>query len=761
MNEGSMKSGFQFLIVLSVSVALRCSTFSAEILTQQPPEGPHTAVTLLADVRSIAPGSQFTIGIRMRMEEGWHTYWKYAGEAGLPTQVSWKLPAGISAGAIQWPLPHKYVEGGEIVTFGYAHENMLMVPMTAAADLKPGTMLTLHANVSWLECKNVCIPGKASVEVRLPVSDKPPVPSNESLFQTYRQKVPPPPGQESGIHVGWGLSKGIVRVIVHDAGISPGDTTTFPDLYPEAIEDVEIGRTRTQAFQDSAIIVLPLSSYDKVVGARTLHGIVVRPSLQKAFRVEVPLDAQFCASLPNAGAAGNDDVLDRPFETVQGSGLSLWMYLLFAVIGGLLLNIMPCVLPVIALKIFGLVGMAGDQPKRIRSLGFMFSLGILTSFLALALLVILLQTAGQQVGWGFQFQEPAFVVAMSALVFAFGLSLFGVFEITLPGAAVSGLGNVLNEPERKSGSASFLEGVFATVLATPCTAPFLGTALGFAFAQPPWIILLIFTAVAGGMALPYLVLTSRPAWTRFLPKPGAWMEKTKQFMGFLMMATLLWLLYVLGKQLGMEAIIWTSGFLLMVGIACWIIGSFATLHATRGKYIVAWIVALAFVGAGYWIFLDDLFAAGHVLDGGTEVAAEKIQWRPYSRDQLESSLKGDRTVFIDFTADWCLTCKVNEKSVLTDRAVVDKFKSLDVVAFKADWTSRNAEITALLAKFGRSGVPLYVIFPPAERSRPIVLPEVITTGVVIDALDHAAQTARNVSRAGSSGGYGVTGKRED
>ena len=300
-----------------------------------------------------------------------------------------------------------------------------------------------------------------------------------------------------------------------------------------------------------------------------------------------------------------------------------------------------------------------------------------------------------------------------------------------------------NGKEHGSGyGASFGEGVLATVLATPCTAPFLGSALGFAFTRPWWVILLIFTCVATGMAIPYVVLTSRPAWIRFLPKPGAWMVSAQQFMGFLMMATLLWLLYVLGKQIGMEAVIWTGAFLLSVGIACWLIGRFATLTASPRARRLTWIAAVLVVIGGYLLFLVsalDINTAIAVQSSGAPAAAarEGIEWKQFSLAGLEEDLRGNRPVFLDFTAEWCLTCKVNEKTVLDTKEVIGRFHALNVLAVRADWTNRNPDITRLLSKFGRSGVPLYVIFPPGRSGTPIVLPEVITSGIVLTALDSA------------------------
>jgi len=290
---------------------------------------------------------------------------------------------------------------------------------------------------------------------------------------------------------------------------------------------------------------------------------------------------------------------------------------------------------------------------------------------------------------------------------------------------------------------SFSEGVFATILATPCTAPILGTALGFAFSQPAGIILLIFSAVAAGMALPYLILTLKPSWMKILPRPGEWMVTAKQFMGFLMMATLLWLLYVLGKQLGMEAVIWTAAFLLTVGLACWVVGRFATLTVSRPRFAFVWLVAILIVVGGWVTFQQPVLEAREILAGGSSnLGSDGIQWEEFSIPVLEGHLAAGRAVFIDFTAEWCLTCKVNEKTVLADEEVVEKFRTSELVSLKADWTSRDPDITRLLAKFGRSGVPLYVIFPEGKPDQPIILPEVITSGMVVEAIGRAVREPR-------------------
>jgi thiol:disulfide interchange protein DsbD len=584
------------------------------------------------------------------------------------------------------------------------------------------------------------------------VEDVDPAPANAELFAKYRPLLPKPLETAADVDVKVTRSPGKVTLVVAGRNGMFGDGRE-PDFFPEPNDELSIGRTTVQKADGAVELSFSLTAYQRLTEAQTVVGVLVLPDndgTRRGYHLSIELPADYVRTIPLPGEApSSGGLLEMEFSTERaGADTPLALYLLFALIGGMLLNIMPCVLPVIALKVFGIVKMAGDEPRRVKRLGWMFSLGILASFLVLALLVIILQLAGQQVGWGFQFQEPLFVIAMSAVVFAFGLSLFGVFEIQLPGFAVAGVGSMIARKEGagKGYAASFGEGVFATILATPCTAPFLGSALGFAFAQPPGVILLIFATVALGMALPYLLLTMQPRWLKFVPKPGEWMVTVKQFMGFLMMATLLWLLYVLGKQLGMEAVIWTGAFLLSVGIACWLIGRFATLTAGRARSLATWASAIAIIVLGYLVFLESVLGVREVIagerTGGVVLRTEEgIQWEPFSLESLESKLQGERPVFVDFTAEWCLTCKVNERTVLSDADVIEKFKELDVVAVKADWTNRNPDITRLLARFGRSGVPLYVVFPAGRPEQAIVLPEVITEGIVLDALEKAAGSA--------------------
>jgi len=397
------------------------------------------------------------------------------------------------------------------------------------------------------------------------------------------------------------------------------------------------------------------------------------------------------------------------------------------------LNLMPCVLPVISLKIFGFIQHAGQSRQKVLRSGIAFAVGIFAWFVGLALLLIALKAAGHDITWGgFQFTNAYFVLALSVVVLVFALNLFGVFEISLPQSMTRGL---LSTTERKDDLGSFFQGVFATVLATPCTAPFLGTALGFAFSQSSAVILAMFAAIAAGMSAPYLLLSAQPAWLRFLPKPGPWMLHVKQFMGFLLLATLLFLLYVLGAQRGLEGAIWASCFLLVISVACWMKGAFVLPTAPAMKRVVVLGLMLVLViGSGIY-FIGGKFRSANV---GLADSRLRGDWQAFTPDRLQTELDQGRSVFVDFTAAWCITCKFNEANVLESAEVRDAFQRHAIVKLKADWTNGDPTITKLLQRFGRPGVPLYVLYPGKDEE-PIVFPEVLTKGMVLEKLRTAAR----------------------
>ncbi|MCB1155341.1 thioredoxin family protein, partial [bacterium] len=448
------------------------------------------------------------------------------------------------------------------------------------------------------------------------------------------------------------------------------------------------------------------------------------PRVAEGAEVEMIVLPAVTASQPPASGAAGGGYLTTPATT------SLGLMLLFALVGGLILNIMPCVLPVISIKILSLVKQTEMSAGEIRRHGLVYSAGVLASFLALATLVVVLKSGGEAVGWGFQFQSPIFVSILAAIVFTFGLSLLGVYEITAPTVKTA-------HEDGESYSASFNNGVFATVLATPCTAPFLGASLGFAFTQPAAVTYLIFTTVGLGLALPFLILAFVPGWTRFLPKPGNWMVTFKVLMGFLLMATVVWLMDIIGKQTGIAGVTRMLGYLGLLGFASWVYGHWGNImRGTRTRWIAT--IAAAWIAlAGGFALVPTTLAAPSTMAAGEDVPEGEIAWEPFSEARVAELAEGGQTVFVDFTAAWCLTCKVNEKAVINTDPVKAVLDELNVATLKGDWTNKDPAITDFLRRHGRAGVPMYVVIPAGRPDDARVLPEVITKDIVINALRNA------------------------
>ncbi len=491
-----------------------------------------------------------------------------------------------------------------------------------------------------------------------------------------------------------------------------------------------------------ALDFFPLPGQGVVVGHPTIES---RNKNEVTFRVPIESSEKNLSSIPGLivfskqpngedRAAWQISAAPTVSAASAAPASGIFTFLLFGFLGGIILNLMPCVLPVISLKIFGFIQQAGQSRRKVLRSGIAFTVGIFAWFVGLALLLIVLKGAGRDVTWGgFQFTNAYFVFALSVIVLVFALNLFGLFEISLPQGLTRGL---LSTTESRNDLGSFLQGVFATVLATPCTAPFLGTALGFAFSQSPAVILAMFVAIATGMSAPYLLLSAQPAWLRFLPKPGPWMLHVKQFMGFLLLATLLFLLYVLGAQRGLEGAIWASCFLLVISVACWMKGAFVLPTASTAKRSVVLVLMLVLVlGSGIY-FIGGKFRSTNVALADSRLRGD---WQAFTPERLQAELEQGHSVFVDFTAAWCLTCKFNEANVLESAEVRDAFQRHAIVKLKADWTNGDPAITKLLQKFGRPGVPLYVLYP-GKSEEPIVFPEVLTKGMVLEKLQTAARS---------------------
>jgi thiol:disulfide interchange protein DsbD len=667
---------------------------------------------LLADASAIVPGKPFTIGLLLRMAPRWHTYWAFSGDAGLPTELKWKLPSGWRVGEIQWPIPLKTIDPGDIETYGYENEVLLMQEITPPQKIdNPSTKLSAEAN--WLVCEKICIPGSATPQLELPVSTTS-QPANSELFARYRHLLPQNWPGSNVASANWSRIGRDLRLKITSETLA-----NYPalDFFPLPGQGVVVGHPTIESRNRNEVTFrIPIESSEKNLSS--IPGLIVfsqQPNGEDRAAWQI-------SAAPTISAAS------------AAPARGIFTFLLFGFLGGIILNLMPCVLPVVSLKIFGFIQQAGQSRRKVLRSGIAFAVGIFAWFVGLALLLIVLKGAGRDVTWGgLQFTNPYFVLALSVIVLVFALNLFGVFEISLPQGLTRGL---LSTTERRNDLGSFLQGVFATVLATPCTAPFLGTALGFAFSQSPAVILAMFVAIAAGMSAPYLLLSAQPAWLRFLPKPGPWMLHVKQFMGFLLLATLLFLLYVLGAQRGLEGAIWASCFLLVISLACWMKGAFVLPTSSTAKRSVVLVLMLVLVLGGGTYFVGGKFRSTNVALADSRLRGD---WQAFTPERLQAELEQGHSVFVDFTAAWCLTCKFNEANVLESAEVREAFQRYATVKLKADWTNGDPAITKLLQKFGRPGVPLYVLYP-GKNEEPIVFPEVLTKGMVLEKLQTAARS---------------------
>ncbi len=691
---------------------------------------PHSEATLVSEVTSITPGEAFTVALRLEMDEGWHSYWINPGDSGQPTSIEWSLPEGFEADSIQWPFPHR-IELGSLTSYGYSDEVFLLTTITPPDTLTPGQTVSLGGRAEWLICEEICLQAHADIERSLPVVRSGGEESQwASAIESSRSKQPQSledwtveAAQSSGSYTLAVTPPEGHRPDLEGAYFFPTEKSVLDHAAPQPVAQQE----------GIYFIALQQSPYAQKP-TEQLRGVLVAPEgasftaegQTRALRVDVPVDSSVSTlaegSLP----------LTEEASTSEGGGLSLAWALLFAFVGGLLLNLMPCVFPVLSVKILGFARQAGEQNRTIRRHGFLFGTGVLVSMWVLAGALLALRAAGSQIGWGFQLQSPLFVALMAMLFFGIGLNLLGAFEI---GTGLMNWGGRMQEAAPEEGDmGAFLTGVLATVVATPCTAPFMGAALGVALTLSATGALLIFTALGVGMATPYVALSMAPSLLERLPEPGGWMETLKQAFSFPMFATCIWLVWVFGQQTGNAGVALLLVGLLLLGMAAWIHHRWSAPSlsrsmavATRGLVLltVAGAIAAGVIGAGY--------EQPEPASASTETE-EATRWHDYSSDTVEEFRAQGRPVFVDFTAAWCLTCQVNKRSVLSTESVQEAFAEHDVALVRADWTNRDPEITKALESHGRSGVPVYVLYS-GDGSEPQMLPEVLTEGLVIDALD--------------------------
>ena len=667
----------------------------------------HTRATLLLADRAAKPGDTVLAAVRLQMDPGWHTYWRNGGDSGGPTKIEWRLPPGVTAGPTQWPVPEKFTEE-DLITYVYHDEAVLLVPLKLAKDLKPGP-LELKAEVSWLECEKLCVPGRDTVSASLAIANAT-QPSGDATVIAAAQTKLPADGNGLKVHATWETPTATNSRPLILEWDSPDQADGF-DFYPDASETFAVAPQTANLSTNPGHAKLRLT-VNKFEGnwPKTISGLLINKVGTKvqAFAAQIPI-------IDSLGAAAAS-----PITT---SSQSLGLMLLYAFIGGLILNIMPCVLPVIALKILGFVNQAKESPARVRALGLVYAAGVLVSFLALAGLVIGLHAAGRAAGWGMQFSNPQFTIAFCVLVTLVALNLFGVFEVTLGGGV---LGAADNLASRHGAGGAFFNGVLATVLATPCTAPFLSVALGFAFTQSAPVIALMFLTVGAGLASPYVVLSWYPAWLKWLPKPGAWMEKFKIAMGFPMLATALWLASLVTDSYG-ERSWWLGIFLVFLGVAAWIFGEF--IQRSQKRKGLAGVILLGVLALAYFWVLDDQLrwrsplAPSLSAKASLKHAPEGYGWQRWSPEAVRQAQAEGRPVLIDFTAKWCITCNAIVKPALARPVVIETLTRKNVAAFVADYTAYGADITEEMKRLGRVAVPLVVFLPANSAATPTILPD--------------------------------------
>jgi thiol:disulfide interchange protein DsbD len=704
----------RWLIVAAAALLLLHKTCAAaQTVPAQAISAPHVKVDLLADTMAVnRTGQDFQLGLHFQLDPGWHIYWLNAGDSGEPPKVQWKLPASMQPsdiGPMQFPVPQR-LPLGPLMDFGY--EGEVLLPF--AAHFHPngvvaGPSLPIEANIRWLVCSQVCIPGKGTVALLLPLQSGmgQANPQTVALFQHAQQTLPRPLPADANVTVAQNARQFILTV--HGLrGLPQGHAAAGVEFYP--FEQYLVANAAPQKIKTLADgLRIEVQKDPNAPALQQIHGLLKLPD-GTGYEFTAPITA--ATSAPPAPEQG------------------LARIALLAFLGGIILNLMPCVFPVLFIKGLALVQSSTEERKHMRLHGLMYTLGILVSFWAIVAVLLLLRAGGSQIGWGFQFQSPGFVSFIALLLFFLGLSLAGQFEI---GLSLTSAGGALAQKSGHTGS--FFTGVLATLVATPCAAPFLGVAIGYALVQPALVTFFIFTALALGLAVPYLLLTLQPAWTRLLPRPGVWMEYLKQATAIPIFGTVIWLVWVFAQVAGENAVAFLLAAFLLAAIAGWTLGRWPARA-------VSTVAAIFLLALALWL---PITAARHLAPPtghAGPTSTSRLQWRPYSAQALTAYRAQGKAVFVDFTAAWCLSCQVNERVVLDREDVQQAFIQSGVVLMRADWTNHDDAITEALAQLGRSSVPDYALYTGGPSSAPRMLPEVLTPGIVLDALRSVPPTAQ-------------------
>lgn len=648
-------------------------------------------LSLKSENKAVKAGEPFWVALDVTVEPGWHLYWKNPGDVGMAPQIEWVVPDGYKIDALEWPVPEKSVTE-DITSYGYSKPTVILARVIPSG--KESSSIPVEVRLKWLACNDsTCRPGESTSRVALQLGTVSELePEVKSYFENARGRLP-----EKVTPIEVKKKADWVESVV-DLGTHQDEALKLAYFCPEEAGVIDANEPIAMIQGDSPSQWKMRIKTGDAYKPDNLKGVLVIGD--KGYEIAMADDAPVVESLPTLG-----------------------LILAFAFIGGVILNLMPCVLPVLSLKVLHFVQIAGQDRKKVFFHGLAFTFGVLISFWSLASVLLALQAYGHSVGWGFQLQQPLFVAILAALMLLFALSLFGVFEM---GTFFASWAGEMKVQHAEGLQASFWSGVLATAVATPCTGPFLGTAVGYAFTVPPLVCLLIFTVLGLGLSAPYLLLSMCPSLMRFVPRPGSWMESFKQAMGFLMVLAVLWLLWVFGHQTDMDALIILLSALFSLSVASWILGRWGTILNSSRVRKVSYIAILLLTGlSGALVY----FASEDKLEANQLVAQA---WEPFSSARLKELTDQGTPVIVDFTAKWCLICQVNH-AVLNSPSVDAKFVDRGVVRLKADWTKYDPEITDELKKHGRNSVPLYVLYK--GDNKPQILPQVLTSEIVLNELD--------------------------
>ena len=676
---------------------------------------------LVAESRSAVPGETLWLGLRLAPAEHWHTYWKMGGDSGEPSSLNeWQVPEGTVIGEIQWPAPYwlPFYDTG-LINFGYEQEVTLPVAVTLPADYS-GDTVTFSTLAYWNVCEQICIPDEQRLQVTLPVADSSePDPQHASRFAASRAALPE---TEHGIESLLAMAGERVSLAFEtDADLFAGvaDAWFFPDrrriIKPGPLRDVSV---------EAGFIQITHQQPRRMLEQPEVYGVLVTEDADGARQAyEFTEPARLFSS----------SVFASGFSTAAGAtDGSVLLYMLFALLGGLILNLMPCVFPVLSIKALSLAKSAGETARRQRLDGLAYTAGVILAFLLLAALLIALRAGGERIGWGFQFQQPWFLAFIVYLFFVMGLSLSGLFEM---GTSLMSTGDSLTR--RKGYQGSFFTGVLATVVATPCTAPFMGPALGFALTQPWLTAMTMFVALGLGLALPILLLSFLPLLSRYLPRPGPWMETFKQFMAFPLYASAIFFLWVLGNQVGVMGMSLVLAACVMLAFAAWLYQRRLTMGVVMRA--VSAMVLLAALGSAVYV-TQTPFMRAVVSDSGDMAEADEANrnYEPFSSARVEELRAAGQPVFVNMTAAWCITCLANEQTSLNTERVKQALVDNGITYMKGDWTNEDPAITEVLESFNRPSVPLYILYPPEPTAEPQILPQLLTPSILVEAFESVA-----------------------